>query len=409
MKTLKLFSLLVVVVMVLSACGGGGGGAAAPTQAAPAGGGVIKIATQSPLSGGLAAVGEGMKNATQLAVEQNSDALKAMGFTIQVVPFDDQAKPEVGVANAKNIASDPDILGVVGHYNSGVQIPSSEEYHAAGLVNVSPANTNPKVTDRLLAEVNRVCGRDDIQGVVGEQFALNELKVKNVYILHDKTTYGQSIAEYFRQAAEKDGLKVLGFEGTEEKANFDPILTPIQAANPDLIYFGGMFDQGGVMFKQARDKGIKAVFMGPDGIDSADLVKIAGDAAKGMYYTTVAGPVTYYPEAAKFAADYKAKFGKDPEPFGAQSYDSAVILLKAIEKAAKDAGGKKPTREQVRDAVRATKDFKGLTGLITFDSKGDPAVAKYFVIQVGSSDPAKWGENKAVKTLDIPAPPPPSQ
>jgi len=332
-----------------------------------------------------------------------------MGFTVQVVPFDDQAKPEVGVANAKNIASDPDILGVVGHYNSGVQIPSSEEYHAAGLVNVSPANTNPKVTDRLLPEVNRVCGRDDIQGVVGEQFALNELKVKNVYILHDKTTYGQSIAEYFRQAAEKDGLKVLGFEGTEEKANFDPILTPIQAANPDLIYFGGMFDQGGVMFKQARDKGIKATFMGPDGIDSADLVKIAGDAAKGMYYTTVAGPVTYYPAAAKFATDYKAKFGKDPEPFGAQSYDSTVILLKAIEKAVKDAGGKKPTRAAVRDAVRATKDFVGLTGSITFDSKGDPAVAKYFVIQVGSSDPTKWGENKAVKTLDIPAPPPPSK
>jgi branched-chain amino acid transport system substrate-binding protein len=409
MKTLKLFSLLVVVTMIATACGGAAAPAAAPTKAAAPAGGTIKIATQTPLSGGLAAVGEGMKNAAQLAVEQNSDALKAMGFTVQVVPFDDQAKPEVGVANAKNIASDPDILGVVGHYNSGVQIPSSEEYHAAGLVNVSPANTNPKVTDRLLPEVNRVCGRDDIQGVVGEQFALNELKVKNVYILHDKTTYGQSIAEYFRQAAEKDGLKVLGFEGTEEKANFDPILTPIQAANPDLIYFGGMFDQGGVMFKQARDKGIKATFMGPDGIDSADLVKIAGDAAKGMYYTTVAGPVTYYPAAAKFATDYKAKFGKDPEPFGAQSYDSTVILLKGIEKAVKDAGGKKPTRAAVRDAVRATKDFVGLTGSITFDSKGDPAVAKYFVIQVGSSDPTKWGENKAVKTLDIPAPPPPSK
>jgi branched-chain amino acid transport system substrate-binding protein len=276
-----------------------------------------------------------------------------LGFTVQVVPFDDQAKPEVGVANAKNIISDPDILGVVGHYNSGVQIPSSEEYHNAGLVNVSPANTNPKVTDRLYAEVNRVCGRDDIQGVVGEQFALNDLKVKSVYILHDKTTYGQSIAEFFRQQAQKDGLKVLGFEGTEEKANFDPILTPIQAANPELIYFGGMFDQAGVLFKQARDKGIKAAFMGPDGLDSADLVKIAGTAAEGMYYTTVAGPISYYPEAKKFAADYKAKFGKDPEPFGAQAYDSTVILLKAIEKAAKDAGNKKPTRTAVRDAVRA--------------------------------------------------------
>ncbi len=412
MKSMKLLGLLIVLAVFVTSCTP----AAAPAPsgsapaAAPSGGGkLIKIATQSPLSGGSAAVGEGIKNGAQLAVEQLSDSLKGMGFTVQIVPFDDQAKPEVGVANAKNIISDPDILGVVGHYNSGVQIPSSEEYHNAGLVNVSPANTNPKVTDRLLAEVNRVCGRDDIQGVVGEQFALNELKVKSVYILHDKTTYGQSIADFFRKAAEKDGLKVLGFEGTEEKANFDPILTPIQAANPDLVYFGGIFDQAGVLFKQARDKGIKARFMGPDGLDSADLAKIAGDAIKDMYYTTVAGPVTYYPEAKKFATDYKARFGKDPEPFAAQSYDSAAIILKAVEAAAKANSNNKPTRAAVRDAVRATKDFKGITGTITFDTKGDPAVAKYFVIQVGSTDPAKWGENKAAKTLDIPAPPPPGK
>jgi branched-chain amino acid transport system substrate-binding protein len=406
MKILKVLSILVIMALVVSACGGatGGGGAAAPAASK-----TIKIATQTPLSGGQAAVGEGMKNAALLAIEQLSGPIKDAGFTVELVPYDDQAKPEVGVSNAKNIVADPAILGVVGHYNSGVAIPSSEVYHGAELVEVSPANTNPKITDRLLAEVNRVCGRDDIQGVVGEQFALQELKAKSVYILHDKTAYGQGIAEFFRQAAEKDGLQVMGFEGTEEKSNFDPILTPIQAANPDVVYFGGMFDQAGVMFKQARDKGIKSVFLSDDGADSADLVKLGGEAVKGMYYTTVAGPVSYYPEASKFAADYKAKFGKDSEAFGAQSYDSAAIILKAIEKAIKDNGGKLPTRAQVRDAVRATKDFKGLTGNITFDSKGDPVVAKYFVLQVGSSDPAKWGENKSVKTLDIPAPPPPKQ
>jgi len=410
-----LFTLLLVASVLLTACGGAASTTAPATKApeatsAPAATGkTIKIATQSPLSGGSAAVGEGIKNGAQLAVEQLSDGLKAMGFTVQIVPFDDQGKPEVGVANAKNIVSDPAILGVVGHYNSGVAIPSSEEYHNAQLVQVSPANTNPKITDRLYPEVNRVCGRDDIQGVVGEQFALKKLAIKSVYILHDKTTYGQSIADFFRQAAEKDGIKVLGFEGTEEKANFDPILTPIQAANPDLVYFGAIFDQAGILFKQARDKGIKATFMGPDGLDSADLVKIAGEAVNGMYYTTVAGPVSYYPEAAKFAADYKARFGKDAEPFGAQSYDSAALILKAIENAAKANNNQMPTRPAVRDAVRALKDFKGITGTINFDSKGDPAVANYFVIQVVSADPAKWGENKAVETLAIPAPPPPAQ
>lgn len=242
-----LVALLLVAAALLTACGGAAAPTTAPeaTKAPAAAAGTIKIATQSPLSGGSAAVGEGIKNGAQLAVEQLSDGLKAMGFKVELVPFDDQAKPEVGVANAKNIVSDPAILGVVGHYNSGVAIPSSEEYHNAQLVQVSPANTNPKITDRLYAEVNRVCGRDDIQGVVGEQFALQELKVKSVYILHDKTTYGQSIADFFRQAAEKDGIKVLGFEGTEERANFDPILTPIQAANPDLVYFGAIYDQAG--------------------------------------------------------------------------------------------------------------------------------------------------------------------
>ena len=334
MKSMKLLGLLIVVAVFVTSCTPAAapapaGGAPRPHPAAAANSSRLRRKARCPAAALRSA--KASRTAHNLPSSRLSDGLKAMGFTVQIVPFDDQAKPEVGVANAKNIISDPDILGVVGHYNSGVQIPSSEEYHNASLVNVSPANTNPKVTDRLLAEVNRVCGRDDIQGVVGEQFAFNELKVKSVYILHDKTTYGQSIADFFRQAAEKDGIKVLGFEGTEEKANFDPILTPIQAANPDLVYFGGIFDQAGVLFKQARDKGIKARFMGPDGLDSADLAKIAGEAIKDMYYTTVAGPVTYYPEATKFATDYKARFGKDPEPFAAQSYDSAAIILKAVE------------------------------------------------------------------------------
>ena len=131
------------------------------------------------------------------------------------------------------------------------------------------------VTDRGYPNVNRVCGRDDVQGVVGSEFAHGTLKVKSAYIVHDKTQYGQSIAEFFKADAEKKGVKVLGFEGTEEKSNFDPIITPIKAKNPDLIYFGGIYDQGAPFFKQAREKGIKSKFMGPDGMDSSDLTKIA--------------------------------------------------------------------------------------------------------------------------------------
>jgi branched-chain amino acid transport system substrate-binding protein len=364
--------------------------------------GTIKIATQSPLSGGQAALGEGIKLGAQLAIEKFKGNLEKLGFKVELVPYDDQAKPDVGVANAKNIIADKDILGVIGHLNSGVAIPSSEVYKEVNLAMISPANTNPVVTDRGYKNVFRVCGRDDVQGVVGAEFAHGTLKVKSVYIIHDKTQYGQGVAEFFKADAEKKGIKVLGFEGTEEKSNFDPIITPIKAKNPDLIYFGGIYDQAAPFFKQAREKGVKARFMGPDGMDSSDLTKIAGKAVVGMYYTSVAGPVTVYPKAKEFADEYKKKFGKSPEPFAAQAYDATAILLKAIEAAAQ--GGKTPTRDAVTAAIRDVK-YSGITGTVEFDEKGDPKKALYFVLQVVSDDPAKWGENKEVKRLTIAAPP----
>jgi branched-chain amino acid transport system substrate-binding protein len=363
--------------------------------------GTVKIATQSPLSGGQAALGEGIKLGTQLALEKGKGALEKAGFKVELVPFDDQAKPDVGVANAKNIIADKDIMVVIGHLNSGVAIPSSEVYKEAALAMISPANTNPTVTDRGYPNVNRVCGRDDVQGVVGSEFAQGTLKAKSVYVIHDKTTYGQGVAEFFKSDAEKKGMKVLGFEGTEEKSNFDPIVTPIKAKNPDVIYFGGIYDQGAPFFKQAREKGLKGKFMGPDGMDSSDLTKIAGKAVVGMYYTTAAGPVTAFPKAKAFAEEYKKKFGKNPEPYAAESYDATTIALQAIESVVKS--GKAPTREDVATAIRKTK-LNGITGDIEFDEKGDRKKALYFVMQVANDDPQKWGENKEAKRLTI-APP----
>ena len=367
---------------------------------------VIKIATQSPLSGGMSAVGTDIKNGVQLAIEQLSGPLVAMGFKVELAPFDDQGNPDNGVANAKSIVADPSILVIVGHYNSGVQIPASEEYHAAGLANVSPANTNPRVTDRGYLEVSRICGRDDVQGAVGAQFA-NTKGIKSAYVLHDKTAYGQGIAEYFKRESERIGIRVLGFAGTEEKANFDSILSPILAARPEAIYFGGMFDQAAVFFKQARQKGYMGMFLSCDGFDSSDAAKIGGAAlteGAGTYYSTVAGPAGAYPGTAKFQADFKAKFGGEPQPFAAQSFDSAAIALKAIENAAKAAGNKVPTREAVAKAVRALKDFPGITGTFNFNAKGDLTKAKYFFIQVTSGDPDKWSANKIDQILDIEPP-----
>lgn len=395
-RTSIVLSAILIASLLLVAC----------QPAAPAGGGTIKIATQSPLSGGQSALGVDIKNGAELALEQLGGPLKDMGFTVQLAPFDDQANPDIGVANAKQIVADPQVLCLVGHLNSGVMIPSSEEYHTAGLVAVSPANTNPNVTDRNYLEVNRIVGRDDVQGVVGAEYAQGQ-GVKSVYIIHDKTAYGQGVATFFQKRAQELGMNVAGFEGTEEKANFDALITPILSAQPDMVYFGGIYDQAGVFFKQAREKGFEGIFMGPDGMDSTELAKIAGDtltAGGGTVYSTVAGPANVYPDTAKFITDFKAKYGADPQPFSAQAYDSMAICLKGIETAARAKNGQMPTRQEVANAVRATKDFKGITGTISFNSKGDLTSAKYFVIRVTSGDPAKWGENKIEKTLDI-APP----
>src|SRR4026207_2456200 len=173
--------------------------------------GTIKIDTQSPLSGGQAVLGEGIKLGTQLAVEKMKGNLEKKGYKVAFVPFDDQAKPDVGVANAKNIIADKDIMVVIGHLNSGVVIPSSEVYKEVALAMISPANPTPVVTDRNYPNINRVCGRDDVQGVVGSEFAHGTMKVKSAYIVHDKTQYGQRIAELFKADAEKTGLKAPRF------------------------------------------------------------------------------------------------------------------------------------------------------------------------------------------------------
>jgi branched-chain amino acid transport system substrate-binding protein len=343
--------------------------------------GAIKIAVQAPLSGEQAALGELIKLGAQIAVEESSKSFKALGFDLLFVPYDDQAKPEVGVANARNIVADPDVLLLVGHFNSGVALPASEVYKDAMLTMISPANTATEITDRGYPNVNRVCGRDDVQGPVGARFAAQDLKLKSVYIIHDKTLYGQGVADNFRSEATKLGLKVLGYDGTEERANFAPMIIPMKARNPDLVYFGGIYHQGGLLLKQMREKGVKAGFMGPDGLDSSEMVKIAGPQVIGTYYTTVAGPPDAYPETASFAKRFKQRFGKEVESFALYGYDAALVGLKAIEQTLQTSGGKKPSRAEVSAAVRKLKNFKGVTGSIAFDNKGDPMKAKYFVLQ----------------------------
>ncbi len=340
---------------------------------------VIKIASVSPLSGPQSGLGESIKLGAQLAIEEAVPRFKALGFDLQFAPQDDQATPDVGVAVARRIVNDPDLLGVVGHLNSGVAIPSSEVYKDTNLVMVSPANTNPRVTDRGYLSVDRVCGRDDVQGPVGADYAVKVLKKKNLFVMNDKTAYGQGLAQAFADKAKELGANVVSFVGTEEASNFQPLILQMRAQKPDLVYYGGIYDKAGVLLKQMRQAGISATFMGGDGLDGSDLVKIAGNAVIGTLFTTTSGPIDTLPKAAAFAKNYKAKFGKDSEAYGTYAYDSANVILTAIEGLLKANGGKKPTREEVAKAVRQVK-LDGITGHIEFDNKGDRKLSDYYII-----------------------------
>jgi branched-chain amino acid transport system substrate-binding protein len=362
---------------------------------------VIKIASQSPLSGGQAEQGEYIKNGAQLAVKEAAAKFKALGFDLQFVPYDDQGVPDTGVANATRIINDKEIIGVVGHLNSSVVIPSSEVYNQTGLVVVSPANTNAKVTDRGLPNVNRICGRDDIQGPAAADFAIQELKAKKIFVLNTKSTYGQGIAEEFVKEATKLGIKIPGNAniGTDEKSNFISLITQIQAYGPDLIYFGGEQDIIGPFTKQLRERGSKVPLLSGDAIVANDYIKTVGAANSALtYYTDVAGPASAYPD---FVAKYKAAYGKEAGGYAVYAYDSANVLIEGILAAVKANGGKKPSLEAVAKAVRSIK-YTGLTGAITFDAKGDRTQANYFIMQYGGTEDVSG--NKLFKKITV-APP----
>lgn len=394
MKKSILAALAAAALLLAASCG----------SDAASGKPVIKIATQSPLSGGQTAFGEQLKLGAQIAIEQATEKFDKLGFKLELVAYDDQANPDTGVANANIIINDPDILGVVGHFNSGVIIPSSEVYDRVGLVVVSPANTNPKVTDRKLPTVNRICGRDDVQGPAGAEFAVNELNAKKIFVLNDKSAYGQGLAQAFRDAAVQLGASIpdSSFVGTEERSNFIPIITQIKASGADLVYFGGTYDQIAPFTKQLRERGITTPVMGGDGLESGDYIKLAGaENSSNTYYTTVAGPVSQFPKAADLATKFKAQFSKDIEGFGIYAYDCAEVILAALEKTIAENGGKKPTREAVAAAVRATK-AEGLTGAIEFDSKGDKVKADYFILKYAGTE--SLADNKVIKAISVAAP-----
>ena len=381
MKNLKSTVLVIlglatvfVMAMILSGCAKGIGGQANSDN-------VIKVAVCAPLTGPQAPFGEQCKMGAEMAVEEKKVDIEKLGFKVEFIPQDDSADPKMGVSVAQKLVTDPDVLGVIGHMNSGVCIPAEAIYAKANLAMYTSFATNTKVTELGYTNVGRICGRDDIQGQAAATFAKEDLKAASSFIIQDKSAYGQGIADEYKKKAEAIGIKTLGYEGiTQGEVDFSAVINKVIQANPDVVYYGGNYTEAGLILKGMRGKGSKAIFIGCDGEESEEFVKIAGPAVIGAYYTSMTPSLSESQMGQDFTARVQAKYQKQPEAMSVYSYDAGLVVMQGILDSIKANGNKKPTREQVSATIRKSV-VQGLTGTISFDDKGDNKDAKSFIMQ----------------------------
>jgi len=324
----------------------------------------VKIAVGGPMTGGSAAFGAQLKQGTEQAVADINAAGGILGQKLVLTNGDDRADPKEGVSVANKFAADG-VKFVIGHFNSGVTIPASEVYQENGILEITPAATNPKVTDRSMWNIFRVCGRDDQQGVVAGALIAEKFKGKRIAIVHDKTTYGQGLAEETRKAINAKGLKEVFFEGVnKDDKDFTALVSKLKAANPDLVYWGGLHDTGGIILRQMRDQGLKAPMMGGDGMADDEFASIAGPGAEGTLMTFSPDPRTN-PENKQIVELFRKQRGFEPQAYTLYSYAAVQVIKQAAEEA------KSLDPKKVADVMHSGKAFKTVLGDVSFDQKGD--------------------------------------
>jgi branched-chain amino acid transport system substrate-binding protein len=331
---------------------------------------VVKIGHVGPTSGAIAHLGKDNENGARMAI----DELNAKGVMIggkkakfELVAEDDAADPKQGTAVAQKLV-DSKVNGVIGHLNSGTTIPASKIYSDAGIPQISPSATNPRYTRNGYKTAFRVVADDVHLGGTLGRYAVKELKGKSIAVVDDRTAYGQGVAEEFSKAVKAAGGTIAETQFTTDKAtDFTAILTAIKAKNPDVVFFGGMDAVAGPMIRQMKQLGIKAKFMGGDGICSSGLPGLsAGSLEDGQVVCAEAGGVEGSQKAGmdKFYADYKKKFGTDVQVYAPYVYDATMVMADAMVKA----GSADPAKYLPQ---LAKTDYKGVTGNISFDAKGD--------------------------------------
>ena len=327
----------------------------------------VKIGNVAPLTGPNAHLGKDNENGARLAVEEvNAKGLVINGkkITLEFMGEDDASDPKQGTQVAQKLV-DQKVVAVVGQLNSGVSIPASKIYSEAGIAQISPSSTNPDYTNQGFKTTFRLVGTDAQQGPVLAKYTLEKLNAKNIAIVDDSTQYGKGLADQFEKTILASGAKVVIHEATNDKAtDFKAILTNIKSKKPDVILYGGMDATGGPFAKQAKELGITAKIIGGDGICSPTLAQLAGDAAENVICSTVGVPKEGLANGEAFIKKYEERFKSQVEIYSPMAYDAVMIIVEAMKRA------NSTEASAILGALPAT-DYNGLSGHITFDSKGD--------------------------------------
>jgi branched-chain amino acid transport system substrate-binding protein len=375
-SVVKVGTTLVVASLALSACG-----SRAATTTTTGAKKIAIIGVMAPLSGSLSALGLGIQDSVELAVAQANASNAIPGWTLQVESKDDQASPDVGKNAATAFASEANVAGVVGNLNSSVSQSTQPVLSAAKIVQVSPANTNPTLTQganyatkpvRTYPTYFRTCTTDAVQGPFAAEYLFSKVGIKKVATINDKKTYGQGLVSTFTGEFTKLGGTITSAQTINpDESSFQAVISKVKPSLPLAVYYGGEYPQAGPLSQQMKAAGLNVPLMGGDGIYDPKYIALGGTTSKGDFATSVGAPTDSLAAGKTFLADYAKAGYKDPAAaYGAYSYDAADAIINALKVSLKSATDVASVRQATIDALGKV-SFDGVTGKVAFDKFGD--------------------------------------
>jgi len=339
---------------------------------------VIKIGQASPLTGGNAPYGKDLENAVNMAIDEaNAQGIKIGGKPVkfEIDAVDDQADPRTGVTVAQQLVDDK-VDVVIGHFNSGTTLPASKIYSAAGIPMITPAATNPAITQSGSKTIFSIIATDAQNAGNAGKYAVTVSKAKRIAVIDDRTAFGQGEADEFEKAVKAAKGTLVAHEYTDSKAvDFSAQLTHIKSLDADMVFFAGLNPQAALVAKKMKQLGMKAQLVGGGGVMEPTFLSLAGDAAEGTMAWEYGQPLSSLPKGADFAAKYKAKFGTEMLSYAPFGYDATWAAIKAMEAA-------KSTKPSAYVPMLRYRVVEGITGKIRFSATGallNPATTLYVV------------------------------